>query len=74
MKKLTLLLLSVLALSAYAQVTTEPAIIQKGYEKILGVRAYGNLLNPYYHSHSLIVFVVIAIVKAKAGLVSRCCE
>ena len=32
MKKLTLLLLSVLALSAYAQVTTEPAIIQKGYD------------------------------------------
>ena len=31
MKKLTLLLLSVLALSAYAQVTTIPAIIQKGY-------------------------------------------
>ena len=32
MKKLTLLLLSVFALSAYAQVTTEPAIIQKGYD------------------------------------------
>jgi glycosidase len=32
MRKLTLLLLSVLALSAYAQVTTEPAIIQKGYD------------------------------------------
>ena len=32
MKKLTLLLLSVFALSAYAQVTTIPAIIQKGYD------------------------------------------
>ena len=32
MKKLTLLLLSVFALSAFAQVTTEPAIIQKGYD------------------------------------------
>ena len=32
MRKLTLLFLSVLALSAYAQVTTQPAIIQKGYD------------------------------------------
>ena len=32
MKKLTLLLLSVFALSAVAQVTTMPAIIQKGYD------------------------------------------
>ena len=32
MKKLTLLLLSVFALTAVAQVTTEPAIIQKGYD------------------------------------------
>ena len=32
MKKLTLLLLSVFALTAAAQVTTEPAIVQKGYD------------------------------------------
>jgi hypothetical protein len=32
MKKLTLLLLSVFALTAFAQVTTVPAIIQKGYD------------------------------------------
>ena len=32
MKKLTLLLLSVFALTAVAQVTTEPAIVQKGYD------------------------------------------
>ena len=31
MKKITLLLLSVFALTAMAQVTTIPAIIQKGY-------------------------------------------
>ena len=31
MKKLTLLLLSVFAITAVAQVTTIPAIIQKGY-------------------------------------------
>ena len=32
MKKITLLLLSVFALTAFAQVTTVPAIIQKGYD------------------------------------------
>ena len=31
MKKLTLLLLTVVAITAFAQVTTVPAIIQKGY-------------------------------------------